>query len=432
VTAEIAILNKNAVALAADSAVTISGQQTPKVYNTANKLFMLSKYYPVGVMVYGTAYLMGIPWETVIKIYREELKDSNFEHLREFADMFVNHLQNSSLLFPAQLQQSEVSRQVAWLLGGIRGDIDQAVKTEIENSAAITDDQIKAIVSAKVGSSSDYLEKLDPLPCFEPGSDVELTEVYGETFRQCIEEAFGKLPLDEVREQLNKLCVLLLTRDMWGPNTGGIVIAGFGKADIFPVIECYTIGSVIHKRLKRRRDANLCHDVNESQGATIVPFAQAEMVDRFIRGIDPSYKWEVSSFLRLLLTTEYPKKLIERFESRLDDQERRDTQAELIKLGRTALEEFDASWEQWEQKKFISPILDIVADLPKDELAAMAESLVNLTSFKRRISAEAETVGGPIDVAVISKGDGFVWIKRKHYFERDLNPAFFANYYRRE
>jgi hypothetical protein len=39
-----------------------------------------------------------------------------------------------------------------------------------------------------------------------------------------------------------------------------------------------------------------------------------------------------------------------------------------------------------------------------------------------------ETVGGPIDVAVISKGDGFVWIKRKHYFERDLNPHFFRNH----
>ena len=81
-------------------------------------------------------------------------------------------------------------------------------------------------------------------------------------------------------------------------------------------------------------------------------------------------------------------------------------------------------------RKFVGPVLDIVGDLPKDELAAMAESLVNLTSFKRRITAEAETVGGPIDVAVISKGDGFVWIKRKHYFQKDLNPAFFANYYR--
>lgn len=70
--------------------------------------------------------------------------------------------------------------------------------------------------------------------------------------------------------------------------------------------------------------------------------------------------------------------------------------------------------------------------LPKDELAAMAESLVNLASFKRRVTDEEETVGGPIDVAVISRGDGFIWIKRKHYFEPGLNPQFLANYYRSE
>jgi len=30
---------------------------------------------------------------------------------------------------------------------------------------------------------------------------------------------------------------------------------------------------------------------------------------------------------------------------------------------------------------------------------------------------------------VISRGDGFVWIKRKHYFSPDLNPHFLANYF---
>jgi hypothetical protein len=30
---------------------------------------------------------------------------------------------------------------------------------------------------------------------------------------------------------------------------------------------------------------------------------------------------------------------------------------------------------------------------------------------------------------VISKGDGFIWIKRKHYFDPALNYHFFANYY---
>ena len=60
----------------------------------------------------------------------------------------------------------------------------------------------------------------------------------------------------------------------------------------------------------------------------------------------------------------------------------------------------------------------------------MAESLINLTCLKRRISINAETVGGPVDVAVISKGDGLIWIKRKHYFQPELNYGFFQNYFR--
>jgi hypothetical protein len=55
----------------------------------------------------------------------------------------------------------------------------------------------------------------------------------------------------------------------------------------------------------------------------------------------------------------------------------------------------------------------------------MAESLMSISSFKRRVTKDKEKVGGPIDVAVITKGDGFIWIKRKHYFSKELNPYFF-------
>jgi hypothetical protein len=92
--------------------------------------------------------------------------------------------------------------------------------------------------------------------------------------------------------------------------------------------------------------------------------------------------------------------------------------------------EYDGEVDAFSWKNHIAPIIDIVGMLPKDELAEMAESLVNLTSFKRRVTPQAETVGGPIDVAVISRGDGFIWIKRKHYFDTKLNPHFLANYYR--
>jgi len=77
-TAEVAILNKTAVALAADSAITLGSQ---KIYNSGNKLFSLSKYRPVGIMVFGNAEFMGIPWETIIKFYRSKLKSKKSNEL---------------------------------------------------------------------------------------------------------------------------------------------------------------------------------------------------------------------------------------------------------------------------------------------------------------------------------------------------------------
>jgi hypothetical protein len=59
------------------------------------------------------------------------------------------------------------------------------------------------------------------------------------------------------------------------------------------------------------------------------------------------------------------------------------------------------------------------------ELESLAEELINITSVKRKFSSGTESVGGPIDVAIISRIDGFVWIGRKHYFQPNLNPRYF-------
>ncbi len=69
-TAEVALLNKTAVVLAADSAMTIAG--SGKTY-PAQKLFALTKHHPVGAMIYNNAEFMGIPWETLVKMYRRSL-----------------------------------------------------------------------------------------------------------------------------------------------------------------------------------------------------------------------------------------------------------------------------------------------------------------------------------------------------------------------
>lgn len=39
-----------------------------------------------------------------------------------------------------------------------------------------------------------------------------------------------------------------------------------------------------------------------------------------------------------------------------------------------------------------------------------------------RFSVGSNTVGGELDVATVTKHEGFKWIRRKHYYHRDLNP----------
>jgi len=84
--------------------------------------------------------------------------------------------------------------------------------------------------------------------------------------------------------------------------------------------------------------------------------------------------------------------------------------------------------DQQRQEKHLGPIHQAIANMPKDEIGHAAARLVSLNWFQKRMSLTTETVGGPVDVAVISKGDGFIWIDRKHYFRPELNQHFFDNY----
>ena len=95
-TSEIAILNKSAIALAADSAGTVSGGliNGVKINNSVNKLFALSKYQPVAIMVYGSSELMEVPWETIIKSYKSKLGNFYFKTLKEYYDDFIDFLEN--------------------------------------------------------------------------------------------------------------------------------------------------------------------------------------------------------------------------------------------------------------------------------------------------------------------------------------------------
>ncbi|MFB2583205.1 hypothetical protein ACEXQD_18305 [Herbiconiux sp. P15] len=61
--------------------------------------------------------------------------------------------------------------------------------------------------------------------------------------------------------------------------------------------------------------------------------------------------------------------------------------------------------------------------MPIQDAIDLAEFLVHATIQYVRFQPGAPTVGGPIEIATITKHEGFKWVARKHYFDRQLNPG---------
>jgi len=69
------------------------------------------------------------------------------------------------------------------------------------------------------------------------------------------------------------------------------------------------------------------------------------------------------------------------------------------------------------QAPLISPAM------PLQDAIDLAEFLADVAVKWSRFMPGAQSVGGPVEVAAISKHEGFRWIKRKYYFKREINPT---------
>ena len=197
-------------------------------------------------------------------------------------------------------------------------------------------------------------------------------------------------------------------------NLMGLFFAGYGQSDAFPKfthIELYrVVGGKIKYRLVERYEESNNH-------AQIVPLAQPDVILTFCKGIS-------NRFINYI-----PQKVESIINSKIDtlpDTFTADQKGALKTILGSSKSDIASAISATIQNDNVKPILDSVQLIPLPEMPFLAESLVNITSLKRTfaIDGNQQTVGGPTDVAVMSKGDGFVWIKRKHYFDKQMNPNY--------
>lgn len=221
------------------------------------------------------------------------------------------------------------------------------------------------------------------------------------------------------------LCYEIYRRAVVSGAETGLAFAGYGRQEIFPSLVSYIVDGKNGDTIRAWYEEGSSHDVNEecASDGVIVPFGQSDIANLFLDGIAASHLRWIRGYAKLILR-EKSEKLLKLY---VHDDDERVVEAELQKkLNDAILHQLDDEFDKFKNKSLIQPIMNVVSNLPREEMAIMAESLVELTALRRRVDSPIESVGGPIDVVIISKGDGLIWIKRKHYFDIKYNSDFSA------
>ena len=423
-TSEVVLMNRQAVAMAADSAVTISGDRYLKTYNSVDKRFPLVDGQPIAVMIYNNAEIMSTPWETVISLYREQARGRSLDTVAAYADDFMEFLSGNPDLFPAEHQDTEFFKIVAVVYTVLAEEFDYQVQKFQQAHAGGVRDHVGSIFEFVVGEMhADYQRCPDDsprgdLPCFPKGMAEQVRRRYGGEIDQLIHSLTGSLKneypglsvSEETVGRLREIAVFAVVKDAFFEHYTGVVFAGFGAKEKFPSMRSYLASSVVLGILKRKRDRQA--DIGADSGPVFQPFAQDRMIRTFLTGMDQHLRMFVYSET-LKLSRGLVADIVGRTPNLNDAQKNAIFRDYSNNNLAAAVNEFFRSVDNYQYAVHTRPILRAINSLPKKELGETAASLIKLNSFQQKVMHSVETVGGPIDVAVITRNGGLEWKREK-------------------
>ena len=501
-TSEIALWNRNSVALAADSASTWNSRD---IFNTSEKIFQLAGRQPVGYMVYGSGSYMGVSWSRVFGAYRQFLgaqiggKGPKSRHPKElrkiqshseeywgeeeknaphgkhqewspkppeegdwnwgeekedwdwdslgYVEHFLHFLSTSDFalehLSDNEGSDSSRARELHQLLDRNVGMLkrvprrwtdDWLVKDDISLKKSLSGYNRRLVGMLREELSSKAERLYEQLSEEEKRRHRNLLRTETKILNEVVESVRFQLEpkikmTREMRTWIRKLACVFLTTGRRDPyKFSGIVIAGFGEEEAEPTVVHLRTHSKWRGEMKvmRINDGRALEEDNDRSNAET--FAQSGMVDTLLHGRHPAWEKAVKETTRKLVGSfitnvaqrtkgisedgKLAKSMIATAEGRMSQKFAKDITEQAQELFRSN------DFQRW-QKSFIPNHLFKLA--PSD-LASLAEQLIQTEVTFQYVIRSQRGVGGAVDVASITKENGFMWVKRKDTFDPTLNP----------
>ncbi len=183
-------------------------------------------------MVYGNASLLGVPWETIIKIYRSELKYSTYQTLEDYARSFLDFLKHQNRFFPPELQSSWIEANIQGYFELIRETLFEKVQKELKEKGKLSEEKISEFLKESVAEHHAHLKKISFVEKMTEDDEKKFQSLYKAKIKNIASKIFQNMKLDRGSLiKLHQIASFLHTREIFSDSTSGVVISGFGEAE---------------------------------------------------------------------------------------------------------------------------------------------------------------------------------------------------------
>jgi hypothetical protein len=406
-TAQVGILNSEVAVLASDTASSSRYGENIKIFKSIKKIYKLADHLPVAIMIHGSARLTGILWSRVVDLFRKQLGGEEKNRLKDYFEEFINFIENNSELTN---YEHSLAFFINWTWENYN-DLEQMVY----QSGELDETKFKSWISSRNESLRNIKESIindSKYDIIEKSFNSYLVNIAGINYIR------HPYLIKKFQGEIANYLTLLFIKTLTDTFKSGVVVAGFGKDDIYPSLINAEIEGLFENKLRMTKPKHYLVGENYTDEtksrARIIPFAQSDGATLFMEGVAPKIKEfildtskdntnEVFSFLQNhYLFNELSK---EKRLKILND----------IKLySDRQFQEFNNNIRHYTNSNYTDPIISSVSSMGSLDLAELARTLVNLTSIKRRYAMDQEeNVGGETDTVILSKAGGYIEVNNK-------------------
>ena len=179
-----------------------------------------------------------------------------------------------------------------------------------------------------------------------------------------------------------------------------LVFAGYGEDESYPSICKYEVTGITKLKLQWQpcRSATISDELE----SIIFTSGQSDIIDAIELGIQSDRIGVIRRKFQDLIDNLLTENMLDILKDKIDYSAIREEITDLITES---------------ERDHLRQHMEAIKHFDLQKMACLAENLIKATELHRKITYQQESVGGLIDLAVITREDGFQWLNRKSWYE---------------